>query len=108
MKYEDAENLALRAIHDTNGRGMIGAGRNHLHQRVARAIMAAHAEGVSASPPPLTPDFAQSLPGGKMDNATYAAIEDALDKIDAPMQSESGAWLTLPERIAAAFKRYST
>jgi len=38
MTYEEAETLALKAIHD-GGRGMIGAGRNHLHQRVARAIL---------------------------------------------------------------------
>lgn len=41
MSYDEAEKLALRAIYDTDGRGMIGRGRNHLHQRVARAIQAA-------------------------------------------------------------------
>jgi len=44
LTYEAAEKLALRAIHDTDGRGMVGRGRNHLHQRVARAIMAASTE----------------------------------------------------------------
>ena len=41
MTYDEAEALALRAIHDSDGRGMIGRGRNHLHQRVARAILSA-------------------------------------------------------------------
>ncbi len=48
LTYEQAEQLALRAIHDTDGRGMIGRGRNHLHQRVARAILAA--SGSQAAP----------------------------------------------------------
>lgn len=39
LTYEEAEKLALRAIHDVDGRGMIGRGRDHLHQRVARAIL---------------------------------------------------------------------
>lgn len=41
LTYEEAEKLALRAIHDADGRGMVGRGRNHLHQRVARAILSA-------------------------------------------------------------------
>lgn len=49
MTYEEAEKLALRAIHGETGRGMIGASRNHLHQRVARAIMAASATAQPAA-----------------------------------------------------------
>jgi len=41
VTYDEAEKLALKAIHD-DGRGMIGRNRNHLHQRVARALLAAH------------------------------------------------------------------
>jgi len=41
LTYEEAEKRALRAIHDADGRGMVGRGRNHLHQRVARAILSA-------------------------------------------------------------------
>jgi len=43
---------------------------------------------------------ARLLPGGKMDDSTYEQIEDALDKIEAPM-TEGGRWLTLVERILA-------
>ena len=49
----------------------------------------------------LTADFAQSLPGGKLDDSTYSKIEDALDRIDAPMTGDDGRWLSLHERIAA-------
>lgn len=41
LTYEEAERLALLAIHDVDGRGMVGRGRNHLHQRVARALLSA-------------------------------------------------------------------
>ena len=51
LTYEDAEKIALQAIHDTDGRGMIGRGRNHLHQRVARALLsAARSEGRAEAP----------------------------------------------------------
>jgi hypothetical protein len=49
----------------------------------------------------LTADFTRSLPGGKMDDSTYEAIESALDKADAPMQTTDGRWLSLAERVAA-------
>jgi len=57
MTYEEAETLALKAIHD-GGRGMIGAGRNHLHQRVARAILAARSEGHPSRTEPRPYPFA--------------------------------------------------
>jgi hypothetical protein len=47
LTYEEAEKIALHAIHDTNGRGMIGPNRRHLHQRVARAILAARKEALA-------------------------------------------------------------
>lgn len=37
--WDEAIKLALEAIHDKDGRGMIGRGRNHLQERVARAII---------------------------------------------------------------------
>lgn len=49
MTYEEAEKLALRAIHDTDGRGLIGRSRLHLHQRVARAILAARTSDANAA-----------------------------------------------------------
>jgi hypothetical protein len=48
----------------------------------------------------LTADLTRGLPGGKLDDSTYSQIEDALDRIGAPMKSE-GRWLTLAERVAA-------
>lgn len=39
LTYEEAEALALKAIHGPDGRGLIGRDRNHLHQRVARVIL---------------------------------------------------------------------
>lgn len=48
----------------------------------------------------LKPTMMRALPGGKMDDSTYAAIEDALDRIEAPMVG-SGRFLTLAERIQA-------
>ena len=50
---------------------------------------------------PLTPEMQRSLPGGRMDDATYSAVEDALDSVHAPMQDANGHWLTLPERVLA-------
>lgn len=49
---------------------------------------------------PLTADFTRALPGGKLDDATYEAIEDALDRAEAPCTID-GRWLTLPERVDA-------
>jgi hypothetical protein len=49
----------------------------------------------------LTADMAKALPGGQMDDSTYSQIEDALDKIEAPMCDAVGRYLTLVERIAA-------
>ena len=50
LTYEDAEKIALQAIHDTDGRGMIGRGRNHLHQRVARALLSAARQARTQGP----------------------------------------------------------
>ena len=51
----------------------------------------------------LKPDFLRSLPGGSLDDSTFQAIEDALDRADAPCRADGdkGRWLTLTERIAA-------
>lgn len=51
----------------------------------------------------LKPDFLRSLPGGSLDDSTFQAIEDALDRAEAPCRADGdkGRWLTLPERIAA-------
>lgn len=49
---------------------------------------------------PAAADFARALPGGQMDDSTFEAIEDALDRADTPSMID-GRWLTLPERIAA-------
>jgi len=59
LTYEDAEKIALQAIHDTDGRGMIGRGRNHLHQRVARALLSAARQARTQGPEEgLTPEEA--------------------------------------------------
>lgn len=54
----------------------------------------------------LTADFTRSLPGGKLDDSTYEAIESALDKADAPMHGDDGRWLSLAERVAAVDAAY--
>ncbi|MDO8800084.1 hypothetical protein [Phenylobacterium sp.] len=51
-------------------------------------------------PGDLHADFTRALPGGKLDDATYEAIESALDRADAPCQAPDGRWLTLAERVA--------
>lgn len=48
----------------------------------------------------LKADFTKALPGGAIDDATYEAVETALDQADAPIHSGS-RWLTLPERVTA-------
>jgi hypothetical protein len=48
----------------------------------------------------LTADFVRALPGGKMDDSAFEAIETALDRADASCRDEDGRWLTLPERVA--------
>lgn len=48
----------------------------------------------------LTADFTRALPGGKLDDATYEAIESALDRAGATIQ-DGPRWLTLAERVDA-------
>lgn len=48
----------------------------------------------------LDEDIARSLPGGVIDYATFEAIEEALDRANAPM-TEGERFLTLKERIDA-------
>lgn len=50
--------------------------------------------------PELSADFVRALPGGKWDDSAYEAVEEALDRAEAPIQV-GGKWLTLPERVAA-------
>ena len=45
-------------------------------------------------------DIARGLPGGVIDYPTHEAIEEALDRANAPM-TEGGRFLTLVERMAA-------
>jgi hypothetical protein len=40
LSWDEAMKLATRAVHDDDGRGMVGRGRNHLVERVARALSA--------------------------------------------------------------------
>ncbi|ATC34078.1 hypothetical protein CA606_18050 [Caulobacter vibrioides] len=62
--------------------------------------------GVTHPTPPaverieIDPDIARGLPGGQVDLATYEAIEEALDKANAPVTA-NGKFLTLAERVAA-------
>jgi len=49
----------------------------------------------------LTADFTRALPGGKLDDSEYEAIESALDAGDAPCQAGDGRWLALAERVDA-------
>lgn len=65
----------------------------------------------AAPPPPadtamrgLKADFVRSHPSG-FDDSTYEKIEDALDRLDAPMCDATGKWLTLVERIATLSRR---
>jgi hypothetical protein len=70
----------------------------------ARRLIADHDElaalPASAIPSPLTATMVRGLPGGGMDDSTFAAVETALDAAWAPSTSEE-RWLTLPERVAA-------
>lgn len=81
MTYEEAESLALRAIHDEDGRGMVGSGRNHLHQRVARAILKS-AAGVKLPPQPdEAREGSQSPDDGRAPGLTPDHIVDVTDMI---------------------------
>jgi hypothetical protein len=60
----------------------------------------AQARPALSGDPELTADFVRSLPGGKLDDSTYEAIEDALDRAEAPCTLD-GRWLTLAERVDA-------
>ena len=51
-------------------------------------------------PGDLHADFTRALPGGKLDDATYEAIESALDRAGATIQ-DGPRWLTLAERVDA-------
>lgn len=48
----------------------------------------------------LATDMLRALPGGKMDDSTYEAIEEALDIAGAPC-TDGGVWLNLVERVRA-------
>ena len=53
MTWDEAMILARRAIYDADGRGMVGRGRNHIQERVARAILRSapnHFQNGSSSP----------------------------------------------------------
>lgn len=50
--------------------------------------------------PPLTFDFVRKLPGGVLDDATYAEIETELDKANVECTAPDGRWLSLSERVA--------
>jgi hypothetical protein len=63
-----------------------------------KEVAALRAEPQTA--PELTATCQKLLPGGIIDDATYAEIEDALDRADAPA-TVGGRWLKLHERIAA-------
>lgn len=93
---------------------MSGAGAEHIPTEVGRgaaglmacdiyrAMVARRPDFPSSDPSTdLTADFAQSLPGGELDDSTYSKIEDALDRISAPMTADDGRWLSLHERIDA-------
>lgn len=73
-----------------------GSSARMLHD--AAALIEALAD--RASSPALKADCAQLLPGGKLDDTTYEAIESALDKAEVPMRAVTGGWLTLAERVA--------
>lgn len=102
LATEDVD--ALQAIGDEFG---VRAGEN----RVAgvRRILTEQRSQIEAAQLPidraavdtLTANFAKALPGGGMDDCAYSQIEDALDSIEAPMTTDQGKWLTLPERIRA-------
>lgn len=64
--------------------------------------LAAHAAQPASEPmvtDGLIMDFQRSLPGGTLDDATYDAIETALDQADAPCTGADGRWLKLHERV---------
>lgn len=51
---------------------------------------------------PLPVDCTKLLPGGKLDDSTYEAIEAALDRADAPLVPPGGGrYMTLVERVEA-------
>jgi hypothetical protein len=67
-----------------------------------RAVLVKRSQADSSpqAAPELTATCQKLLPGGVVDDATYAEIEDALDRADAPA-TVGGRWLKLHERIAA-------
>lgn len=67
---------------------------------IRREIERLEKAGFTVTVPELTATCTKLLPGGKLDDSTYSEIEDALDRIEAPM-TDGGRWLTLAERIAA-------
>lgn len=76
-----------------------------MHDRTAVCRQAIGSECCGRIPciaAPLSAHFVRAPPDGKLDNATYEAIEAALDRVEAPCRSADGArWLTLPERVLA-------
>ena len=52
----------------------------------------------------LDETIARSSPGGVVDHSTFEALEEALDKADAPI-TEGGRFLTLVERVNALVAR---
>lgn len=56
---------------------------------------------LNLAPVGLKADFTKALPGGALDDTTFEAVEEALDRADAPMRGENGRWLKITERIAA-------
>jgi hypothetical protein len=89
----------------TPSEGALEALRNHQQQLDQDGVMVgvsrqALDECLAAFAPELTADFTRSLPGGKLDDSEYEAVESALDKAEATMLNDS-RWLTLAERVDA-------
>lgn len=55
---------------------------------------------LNSLPLKMDESIARGLPDGTVDYATHEAIEDALDRADAPLQID-GKWLTLAQRVDA-------
>jgi hypothetical protein len=90
----------INELENSFGHGPFQDGQTRDRLKVLKDRLAALSPRQQAETKPLQADCTKLLPGGKLDDATYQQIEEALDRADAPCRAKDGKWLSLAERVS--------
>jgi hypothetical protein len=100
----DGDMLVVMESADFRQRLVVEITRSPLRRPQTHAALKALAQAIvdeGCAAEELRADFTKALPGGAIDDSTFEAVEEALDRAEAPARGEDGHWLTLPERVAS-------